>query len=349
MSNEKLIEESVKGLEVKFGAFKKLQEQGIFDEELALALFQNEIKVSLLQTVAGLYDLIINHHLISAYAGFCELKPNKSIRDFYDNMLTLNVGVMRMVKEGESKAQTVAEIVKFDSEYVKEWYKNCKDFSSFYNDILSFTGTATVMSEKADTSRYSKVYFKNLSKNLASMSNALHRASTKVDCLTNRSGDTEAENSFNIVYGFFMESLENINLLLEQFKLKLISESKLAEAIADKPAEIDKSKIYRTSAVDEKNNERLMAIRTANMMFDELCNGTMRDLEKQVPYSVREMYDYFVNVKFANFVKNFSMPLDDSAKLSVALEAARQIQELNNYVSRISENATTTNIYMFKE
>ena len=337
MSNDKLLEESVKGLDVKFGAFKKLHEQGIFDEDLALDLFQNEIKVSLLQTVTGLYDLIINHHLVSAYAGFCELKPNKSIRDFYDNMLTLNVGVSRMVKEGAEKAQLVAEMVKFDSEYVKEWYKNCKDFSSFYNDILSFTGSATVMSEKADTSRHNKAYYKTLSRNLASMSNALYRASTKTSCLVDRSGDPEAEKSFNVIYGYFMESLESINLLTEQFKMKAISEAKLAEAIADKPVEIDKSRIYRDSVVDEKQRVRLQAIKETNDLYEMFQMDFMRDLNREVSMMNRDMYETLIS-KIEKFLIKFPMPLSENISLGMAQEAKSQINRFIDTVGEISKN-----------
>ena len=89
-------------------------------------------------------------------------------------------------------------------------------------------------------------------------------------------------------------------------------------------------------------------IKKANEMYDELCRDTMRDLQAQVPYSAREMYDYFVNVKFANFVKNFKMPLDGSTKIGTAKEACNQLNELFNYISKISENSHTTNVYGMK-
>ena len=49
------------------------------------------------------------------------------------------------------------------------------------------------------------------------------------------------------------------------------------------------------------------------------------------------------------FVKNFSMPLSSSTKMSIAREVCSQINELNNYVSKISENAKPTNGYMMKD
>ena len=101
--------------------------------------------------------------------------------------------------------------------------------------------------------------------------------------------------------------------------------------------------------ISQEEFERRRCIQEANMMYDELVQNTMRDLEKQVPYSVREMYDYFVNVKFAKFVKSFSMPLSASTKIGVAREVCNPLSELNNYISKISENATTTNVYMMKE
>ena len=334
--SSKVIIDSIKSLEGEFEAFKKLYESGDFDDEVALSLFQNEIKVSLLQTVAGLYSIVKGYHLTSAYSNFCELRPNNDLRDFYENMVTLNVGVKRMVDQGVDKARDVANMVNFDSGYITEWYKNCKDFSSFYNDILSFSGTAMVMSERLVSKNYNKAYYKNLSKSFASMVNSLNRASLKKACLTDRAENSGAGEAFQAIYDYFMESAVNFNTLIEILKTKCIEETKLKEAMENSTtAEIDKSKIYHGSGLDEKNQVRMKSIREANDLYEMFQMDFMRDLNKEVSMMNRDAYNALIT-KIEKFLVKFPMPLANNVSLGMAEEAKVQINRFIEMVGDIS-------------
>ncbi len=97
--------------------------------------------------------------------------------------------------------------------------------------------------------------------------------------------------------------------------------------------------------INEKEQERLSAISRANALYDELCLDFMRDLEKQYSHSVKDMYDYFVNVKFKKFTERYPMPIDNNVSVGYAVEVASQIKSLMEYVSKISENAYTTSVF----
>ena len=97
--------------------------------------------------------------------------------------------------------------------------------------------------------------------------------------------------------------------------------------------------------VSEEEGIRLQTIAQANYLYDELVNDTMRDLQEQVPYSAREMYAYFVDVKFANFVKEHKMPLAKSTSLKQAQDVVSKLNGLYNYVSKISENSRVSIVY----
>ena len=97
--------------------------------------------------------------------------------------------------------------------------------------------------------------------------------------------------------------------------------------------------------ISPEEQKRLDTIKEANDLYDELVKDTMRDLQAQVPYSAREMYEYFVDVKFAKFVKEFQMPLSNSTSLGAAQDAVAKLNGLFNYISKISENSKVSVVY----
>ena len=97
--------------------------------------------------------------------------------------------------------------------------------------------------------------------------------------------------------------------------------------------------------ISPEEKMRLATIREANNLYDELVHDTMRDLQAQVPYSAREMYEYFVDVKFANFVKEHNMPLSNTTSLRQAQDVVAKLNALYNYVSKISENSKVSVVY----
>ena len=345
MEFSELTTDKLKDLTEEFEKLRSIVQLGDFDNELGMSVFKKEIDVTLMQCVESLYNLAMKHHLSMALCNFYKFKEVTTIRDYYDNLLLLQSAVKMMVdKKGKELAMHVSSSLDVESNYAKEWFKNCQQFAGFLEDMSSFFGTATCVSEKNGTAN-NKNYYKVLSRNIWSMNNALNRASTKIDCFSR--GDQNDIETFKFIHAYYNESAKLITSMIDQIMTKFAVDKKLKETRLEDTS-TNRPKVV-LSKQDEINDERLMTIREANMMYDELVSGTMRDLERQVPYSVREMYEHFVNVKFANFVKNFSMPLSESTKLSVAKEVCRQLNELNNYVSKISENATSTNIYMMKE
>ena len=117
-------------------------------------------------------------------------------------------------------------------------------------------------------------------------------------------------------------------------------------------AEIDKARLEKSKVeptISPAEQERRDAIKKANEWYEELCQDFMRDLQSQYALSSRDLYENFVNVKFKKFVERFSMPLSSSTSLGTANEAANQIRNLMNYVSKISENSYTTSVYPFEK
>ena len=117
-------------------------------------------------------------------------------------------------------------------------------------------------------------------------------------------------------------------------------------------AEIDKARIEKSKVeptISPAEQERQDAIKKANDLYEELCQDFMRDLQNQYAFSSRDMYENFMNVKFKKFVERFPMPLSNSVSVGTANEAASQIRNLMNYISKISENSYTTSVYPFEK
>ena len=116
----------------------------------------------------------------------------------------------------------------------------------------------------------------------------------------------------------------------------------------DVQAEIDKVK-QETRKVEPKisdaEQERRRAIKEANDLYEEFCQDFLRDLQNQYALSSKDLYEYFINEKFAKFMERFQMPLSDSETVGKANEAYSQIKNLMKYVSKISENSYTTSVY----
>ena len=217
-------------------------------------------------------------------------------------------------------------------------------YSAFLRCITNYVSSAIYLTEYGKT-KSSNAYLKQLTKTLPLMQKSLVEAVKYLESW--KKYGTDHTELFKRTLDFFTETSSEAIKAIEEIQRAERELKELQEASKPKVEPRPVRKVEFTPNPAEQ--ERLNMISEANMMYDELCRNTMRDLENQVPYSVRDMYDYFVNVKFAKFVKNFSMPLSSSTKLSVAKEVCAQINELNNYISKISENAATTNIYMMKE
>ena len=313
-------------------------------EELArlrfIPILKQEFDLIFLKSTQNLYYIIQDHPLTYAYSvSKGELKDAETLNDYYNNLRKMQSGsdlvaanIKRFKKAGLANDDFMA-------------YSNSRNqYAAFLRCIVNYVSSAIYLTECGKT-KSSNSYLKQLSKTLPTMEKSLVEATKYLDSWKQYGSDYSE--LFGKTLEFFSETssqtISAINQIQEEERrLKELEESSKPKA---EPKPVRKIE-YELNPAEQ---ERRKAINEANMMYDELCRNTMRDLEKQVPYSVREMYDYFVNVKFAKFVKNFSMPLSSSTKLSLAKEVCAQINELNNYISKISENATTTNVYMMKE
>ncbi len=170
------------------------------------------------------------------------------------------------------------------------------------------------------------------------------------DCLT--SGTVTVEDwfgsnlRFSEIYMEVLKLFSNSEMLVSGQSLILNASYEL-EQLGKQMQDDERRKLAASAepVVSAQEQERRDYIKKANDMYAELCNDTMRDLQNQVPLSTRDMYEYFVDVKFAKFVKQFDMPLAANANLGVAREACAQLVNLQNYVSSISANSYTTSVY----
>lgn len=133
--------------------------------------------------------------------------------------------------------------------------------------------------------------------------------------------------------------------LVEGFKDLSKGIVKSAKEISDSQAKPQKQSKPSSEVISAEEQLRLQTINQANCLYDELVNDTMRDLKAQVPYSARDMYAYFVGVKFEKFVKEHKMPLAKSTPLKQAQDVVAKLNGLFNYVSKISENSRVSIVY----
>ena len=318
---------------------KSLNRDGLAKDRF-FSILKQEFDLIFLKTTQNLYYIIQDHPLTYAYCvSKGELKEAETLSDFQNNLRKMQNGselvasnIKRMKKAGLANDG-------FDA-----YAESRNQYSAFLKCISNYISSAIYLVNYGNTKSQS-AYLKQLTKTLPMMKGSLETAIKYLESWKKYGIDhTELFKKtlefFTETSGETIKAIENVQA--EERKLQEYKESLKPKA----EVKVGKKIEYAPNPAEE---ERIRTINEANMMYDELCRNTMRDLEKQVPYSVREMYDYFVNVKFAKFVKNFSMPLSSSTKLSVAREVCAQINELNNYISKISENAQTTNIYMMKE
>lgn len=134
------------------------------------------------------------------------------------------------------------------------------------------------------------------------------------------------------------------NALVEGFKALSADIIKSAKDISESQAK-QPSKPKILGGVSAEEQLRLQTIKQANYLYDELVNDTMRDLESQVPYSARDMYAYFLNDKFAKFIKEHKMPLAKSTSLKQAQDVVSKLNGLFNYISKISEKSCASIVY----
>ena len=309
-------------------------------KERFFPILKQEFDLIFLKSTQNLYYIIQDHPLTWAYCSTKgELKDAETLSDFQNNLRKMQSGSEIVAANIKRYKKAGLDDVDFDA-----YADSRRQYSAFLKCVNNYVSSAIYLSDYAK-SKSSSAYLKQLTKTLPLMEKSLAEASKYLDSWK-KYGSDHSE-LFKRTIDFFSETATEAISAIQKVQEE---ERKLQEAIEASKPKVEPRPVKKVEfAPNPAEIERVGLINEANMMYDELVRNTMRDLEKQVPYSVREMYDYFVNVKFAKFVKNFSMPLSSSTKASVAKEVCAQINELNNYISKISENAVTTNVYMMKE
>lgn len=291
-------------------------------------------------TTENLYALILTRPEVFATAlSLKDLKAPENVKGYFQNMQKIFADLLRF--EGDIKKAVENDMEKsyilFKSEEVR---KSFAEFMVFMKNIYPYFELVSKIDKiSRKTNGMSEEFFETVPKLNEQVRGILESSSKLIGNW--RSPGVVFDERYQVIMSHFDENSKHVDSHKALFE-RLQEEKRIN-------LEQRKQSVETNPKLSEVEIERRRCIQEANMMYDELVQSTMRDLEKQVPYSVREMYDYFVNVKFAKFVKSFSMPLESSTKLNVAREVCSQLNELNNYISRISEKATTTNIYMMKE
>lgn len=96
--------------------------------------------------------------------------------------------------------------------------------------------------------------------------------------------------------------------------------------------------------MNDTDKEHIKYINMANNLYQELMLDYVRDLEKQLPFSAKDLYNKFLE-KLNKFKTQFHMPLTRDDSIGHAKECCGKIRKLMDEVSFISENAYTISMY----
>lgn len=350
---------------------KKLEEdtKKVLDEmkdkpEDSRELFFKGLKTSLdhifLKTATPLYCMIENHSISVSHIWFQEgvesgelvvadktkksqeklIEDPRSIDDFSYNLAILRKACSQL-KEAMNHMHN-GPIGLLD----KEYFEIRKNYSQFLSRVDNFVSYAILLKKIGEEKSEDK-FLKSLVTTLETMKSLLEEASKYIEGAWGKYGK-DPQNSFNLARGFFDEVAE---ALIKTARDVSVEEKKVAKGLNNKSKkevqEVPENKVSQPT-VSLFERKRLELISEVNLMYDEFVNGTLIDLNKQAPYSVRKEYFEIVDL-FELFVKKYKMPLSDSTDFNKADKAKRQLEILNEKVSELSQNATTTNIYMMKE
>ncbi len=216
------------------------------------------------------------------------------------------------------------------------------EFLEMLGECIAFTNSAIILKGLYNTSN-TRDYMKNVNMLSSGMiGNVLKMAEiTDFPSVTNEKLGDGLKKIFKDLAEYFKTNIELSKMIIDHERMVRKETEKLKKEMAMAEA---KSKAIHFEP-NEKEQTRLQVIKQANDKYEEFCLDFMRDLEKQVPLSTRDMYETFMNEKFANFQNKFNMPLDNSVSEGFAREAMYQIELMIEYISKISQNSYVTSIY----
>ena len=290
-------------------------------------------------TTENLYRLIATNQVFFAKAiSNKELKKPENVKGFsqnmkkiYESLLDFETNVDTAVKMGLDY-----QYILFRDENVR---KDFKDFMRFLKEIMPFFDKAPEIERVCKKNRYVSDEFFAV---IPELNKGVRE--TLVSGLQYIGDWSEFGSAFQDAYMTIMNHFDSNSKYIDS--QKLVYET--AQAVQKAQME-ERKQNAKAPEMSEVEKERRLWIQKANDLYDELCLDFMRDLEKQYSTSTKDMYDYFVNVKFKKFVERFHMPLDKGVSVGQAKEACGQIQNLMDYISKISENAYTIGVYDVKE
>lgn len=306
-------------------------------EEIANKMFipmlKKQMDIISLKSTQNLYYIIMDYPITRAY---CMLNSQ------FDDVSTLENYQKNLRKVIEAGNDLLGGINKyhqmFPNEDISNYEKTRNYFVFFVQEILNYVNVAILISQNSEN-KSDNEYLKMLTKKLPDMNRSLKMASNWIECL-----ERYGKDYIDVFEGVVDFASKCSELILNVAKQVLEDEKQQRETEFKLASKIDESRIVKYEP-NPKEQARLQAIKLANDKYQEFCLDVMRDLEKQYALSSKDMYEYFVNVKFKKFVDKYPMPIPNSASEGYANEVIGQINNLMDYVSKISENSYVTSAF----
>lgn len=330
---------------IKNDEYLRKQFDEIIEKALPIELASVEnMLIDLTATTA--YQYLNQSTVVSLFkkGGQLKMKNIESIEDYYPNLQQLKAALKEYKDHMISVIGSTPEmrVRNFSSQDSRKRFEN---FEAFVEELSKFYKIAEKSKQACfdkyhDFGEFSSLITALNKKMIAHLKTCAGKVGTIEDF-----GLGHAEQGVDVFNSFVNEwSIFNGHMINAAKKDKEFRDGVQAEI---NKAKMEQSKVAPT--VSPAEQERRDAIKKANDLYDELCQDFMRDLQNQYALSTKDMYDYFVNVKFKKFVERFQMPLSSSTSTGTANEAAAQIRNLMNYISKISENSYTTSVYPFEK
>lgn len=278
----------------------------------SLDVLKIEIDLILLKSVQNLYYILKSHPIVSKiFMATGEIVNPQNLYDYRHNLV--------VIKDACKKLNGL-----FDK------------FSGLIDALTEFVQYAVQLSEQGEKKK-GKMYLKNVSQGLLNMSSVLRLATKQVALLDS---DETYINLFEETQVFFDSSTSVIKDFYEEYKN---SERQKKEHEDASSKIIDESKIVKF-VPNQKELERITAIKRANDLYARFQEDFMRDLVKEVSMMNRDLYDALID-KVEKFLIRFPMPLSNDVSIGMANEAYSQISKFIEAVYDISRNTYTPIVF----